>query len=351
MTRLRLILFGGLLPALLPAAAAQPAPVKAHNALVHAVAVSPDGRTVATAGFDNDIKIWDSAADGSLKEKTVLKGHTGPVYCVAFHPKEPLLVSGSQDKTAKVWSLADGKVLAEYKGHTDIVHSVAFAPDGRAVASGGTGDKSVKLWNPTDGKDLKPLGTHAGSVYQVAFSPDGKYLASASADKVVKIWDVAAGKEFKQLKGHEEAVYGVVFAGDDDTVVTVSMDRTIRVWSIKAVKDIKEEKKEPPKKDDKKDDKKDPPAPVRNPKDYGEMKLLGPTSDDPFAVAWDPGTKTLAVCGYSGLVTTWAIDGDKPKFSRAIKNPAYTIAFTAGGRAVLTGHDNGTLVVTPLAAK
>ena len=79
MTRLKLVLFAAALPALLPSAAAQPAPIKAHTALVHGLAVSPDGKTVATAGFDNSIKLWEIAPDGTLKEKKELKGHTGPV--------------------------------------------------------------------------------------------------------------------------------------------------------------------------------------------------------------------------------------------------------------------------------
>ncbi|MBA4063997.1 MAG: hypothetical protein C0501_09850 [Isosphaera sp.] len=368
MRLLPLALFAAALPAVLPAAAAQPAPVKAHTALVHAVAVSPDGKTVATGGFDNVIKLWDVAPDGTLKEKKELKGHTGPVYALVFHPKDAVLVSGSQDKTAKVWSLADGKVTAEFKGHTDIVHGLAFAPDGKAVASGSV-DKSVKLWSPADGKELKALGAHGGSVYAVAFSPDGKALVSASADKLAKVWDVAGGKELKQLVGHEDAVTAVTFAGDADTVVTASTDRTIRVWSVKAVKEVpkKDEKKEPPKdvkKDDKKDpkdkkdDKKEPPKkddkkeePKRDAKAAGEVKLLGPTADDPFAVAWSPEAKALAVCSYSGLVTVWKLDGDKPTFTRAVKNPGYCVAFGKDGKVVLTGHDNGTVAVTPVGGK
>jgi WD40 repeat protein len=78
------------------------------------------------------------------------------------------------------------------------------------------------------------------------------------------------------------------------------------------------------------------------------VRRLGPTTDDPYALAWSPGAKTLAVCGYSGQVTAWALDGDKPTFTRAIKNPGYCIVFTPDGKAVLTGHDNGTVAVTPL---
>jgi WD40 repeat protein len=68
-------------------------------------------------------------------------------------------------------------------------------------------------------------------------------------------------------------------------------------------------------------------------------------------LAWDPKTKTLAVCGYSGLITTWALDNPKPTFTKAIKSPGYCIAFTTDGKGVLTGHDNGTVVLTRLGEK
>jgi WD40 repeat protein len=320
MTRLKIALFVLFASAILPATAAQPGqPVKAHTALVHAIAVSPDGKLVATGGFDNVVKVWDLAPDGTLKEKKALTGHTGPVYGVAFHPKDPVLVSVSQDKTGRIWSLSDGKTTFELKGHTDIVDAVAISPDGKLIATGaGPADKSVKLWNTADGKELKALGTHGGSVYSVAFSPDGKTLASASADMLVKTWDVAAQKELKQLKGHEQAVTAVLFAGDPNVIVSASMDRSIRVWNATEAK---------------------------------ETKKLGPTTDDPYALAWWQPSKTLAVCGYSGQVTTYALDDPKPKFVKPIKSPGYCIAFSGDGKAVLTGHDNGTVAFTVLGAK
>ena len=371
MNRCRLPLFILGVAALMPAAiTAQPAPVKAHAALVHCVAVSPDGKTLATAGFDNAVKLWDIAADGTIKEKKVLTGHTGPVYAVAFHPTDPkVLVSASQDKTARIWDIAEGKMKLELKGHTDIVDTIAFSPDGKSLATAGA-DKAVKLWNPADGKELKSLGVHDGSVYAVAFSPDSKLLASAGAgkDNLVKVWDVKEQKELTQLKGHEQPVTAVVFA-DNDVIVTASMDRTIRMWTMKDAakldasvpKDTKEPKKdvkEPPK--DKKDakevpkDKKDvkePPKEVAPFKDPKELKKLGPTTDDPYALAWSPATKTAAVCGYSGQITVWGLNADKPTFTKAIKSPGYCIAFTADGKSVFTGHDNGTVAVTPIAGK
>ncbi|AWM36839.1 WD domain, G-beta repeat [Gemmata obscuriglobus] len=357
--RVALFLFG--LISVLPPVAAQPAPVRAHTALVHAVTVSPDGKTLATAGFDNVVKLWGVGPDGTLTERKVaLTGHVGPVYAVAFHPTDTKLVAtASQDKTAKIWDLTDGKSKVELKGHTDIVDAVAFSPDGKTLATAGA-DKTVRLWNPTDGKELKNLGAHDGSVYSLAFSPDGKLLASAGAgkDNLVKVWDVKGQKEFTQLKGHEQPVTAVTFAGND-VIVTASMDRTIRTWSTKDVAEPKKDVPEPKKdtKELKKDgkDKKDTKEPkdakepkeVKEYKDPKELKKFGPTADDPYAIAWSEKTKTLAVCGYSGQITLWGLNSDKPTLTKAIKSPGYCIAFTADGTGVFTGHDNGTVAFTP----
>lgn len=315
MIRVRFAFFFLGLAAVLPrTAVAQPAPVKAHAALVHAVAVSPNGKTLATAGFDNAVKLWDIAPDGSLKEKTVLTGHTGPVYAIAFHPTDAkLIATASQDKTARLWDLTNGKSKLELKGHADIVDAIAFSPDGKTLATAGA-DKAVKLWNQTDGKELKNLGAHDGSVYTLAFSPDGKTLASAGAgkDSVIKLWDVKDQKEIKQIKGHEQPVTAVTFT-DNKVLVSASMDRTIRTWNVADAK---------------------------------EIKKFGPTSDDPYSIAWSEKTKTLAVGGYSGQITLWTLDSDKPKITKAIKSPGYCVAFALDGTGVFTGHDNGTVAFT-----
>src|SRR5205085_7685615 len=94
------------------------------------------------------------------------------------HPGGAILASGSLDQTIRLWNVADGKLIREIKGHTDIVDSIAFNKDGKLLASGSS-DKTIRVWNPDDGKEVKNLGAQAGTVYTVAFSPDGKWLASA----------------------------------------------------------------------------------------------------------------------------------------------------------------------------
>ena len=96
------------------------------------------------------------------------------------------------------------------------------------------------------------------------------------------------------------------------------MDRTIRVWDAAGGK---------------------------------ETRKLGPTPDDPYAVAWSPATRRLGVCGYSGLVSVWTLTDPKPVFTHPVRSPGYCVAFTKDGKALLSGHDNGSVVVTPIRGK
>ena len=306
-----------------------PTGFKGHTDLVHSVAVSPDGKQLATAGFDSLVKLWDMATG---KNTATLTGHTGPVYCVAYRPDGKALASSSQDKTIRLWNLADNKTTQEIKTHTDIVDQIAFSPDGKYLASG-SADKSVRLWNATDGKEVKNLGSHAGSVYSVAFTADSKYLASAGsgptpADNVIKIWDVAGLKEFKTIKG-EQAFTGVTFSLDGKTVIAIGFDRLIRIFNVadgKEVKKIKVEREETHKDGTK-----------------------GPVDYDVFGIAWSRDGKNLATIGYDGTVSVWDVNTGKATFTQRIMSPGYCITFSADGKSIITGHNNQTAVVTMIA--
>lgn len=113
-----------------------------HQKQVNHVCFSPDGLLLASAGFDNLIKLW-SAADGAFL--WTLKGHVGPVYQVAFSADSRLLVSASKDTTIKVWDVRTGKLKEDLPGHQDQVFAVDWSPDGERVGSGGQ-DKQVRVW-------------------------------------------------------------------------------------------------------------------------------------------------------------------------------------------------------------
>jgi hypothetical protein len=164
-----------------------------HQAGVRAVALSPDGATLATGGADNIVRLW-RAADGALLRE--LPGHTGWVRCLAFSPDGLTLASGGFDTTARLWRVADGLPLATLAGHTASVLSVAFSPDGAVLATGSV-DTTVGLWRAADpstcdggkcGAPLARLAGHADFVLTVAFSPDGQALASGAVDNTVRRW-------------------------------------------------------------------------------------------------------------------------------------------------------------------
>jgi WD40 repeat protein/serine/threonine protein kinase len=169
-----------------------------HADAATCVAISADGKLIATGSADKTVIVWDEPT-GQVKHK--LAGHKGKVNSVAMTPDGRRIVSASDDGTVKVWDAAAGTLRLELVGHTDKVLAVAISADGERVVSGGT-DKTVKLWDVDKEKALTLEG-HDSEVIIVAIDADGRRIASAERGKSsggftgnsVKLWNMAQGQE------------------------------------------------------------------------------------------------------------------------------------------------------------
>jgi WD40 repeat protein len=176
------------------------------------------------------------AANDNFSLAYSLNGRESSVNSVAISPDGQTLVSGSMDKTIKVWRLSDGKLLRTLSGHRVSVNSVAISPDGQTLVSGSM-DKTIKVWRLSDGKLLHTLSGHRVSVNFVAstpveISPNGQTLVSGSYDKTIKVWRLRDGQLLRTLSGHQDRVLSVAISPDGQTLVSGSKDKTIKVWRV-----------------------------------------------------------------------------------------------------------------------
>ncbi|MEH2287438.1 serine/threonine-protein kinase [Nostoc sp.] len=205
-----------------------------HFQQVNVVVISPDGKLLVSASDDNTIKIWNLA---TRKQIRTLMGHSDSVHALAISADSETLVTGSDDNTIKIWDLATGEQIRTLAGHTFWVRSVAISPDGVILASGSF-DKTIKIWNLTKGYPIRTLEGNSQTVTTVAISPNGRILASAGRDRTIKLWNLATGRELRTLAGHSNTVTSVAFSADSKIVASGSRDRTIKLWNTATGEEI-----------------------------------------------------------------------------------------------------------------
>src|SRR5258706_56009 len=159
-------------------------------------------------------------------------GHAESIWSMCYLPDGTRVVSGSSDKTIRIWDAESGTVIGEpLTGHTGGVNSVAYSPDGRHIISRSS-DCTIRIWDAETGNAVgNPLEGHGDYVLSVAYSPDGRYIISGSYDRTIRIWDAETGTAIgNPLEGHASAVRSVAYSPDGHHIISGSDDRTIRIW-------------------------------------------------------------------------------------------------------------------------
>lgn len=203
--------------------------LRGHADEIEQVIFSPDGRLLATASWDATIRVW-SVSNGALVRELV--GHTRDVYGIAFSPDGRFLLSGSWDQTVKFWHVQSGAVLATLAGHQSFVQGVSFSPVGTCFVTVSC-DGTLRVWD-AESKALRYAVQAGDMLHHVAWSPDGALLAASDVSgRRVYVWRASDGALLHRLEDLPAQVSGLAFRPDGRLLATTSLDGTVGLYGVR----------------------------------------------------------------------------------------------------------------------
>jgi WD40 repeat protein len=281
--------------------------LRGHTSYVYPVVFSPDGRWIASGGWDNMIRLWD-ARTGEACAAPLDNGDL--VKTLAFSPDGSRLVSARQDRL-QVWEVATRRRLKELQVPAPNILAVAFRPDGATLAAlDGSGGATV--FDAATGVVVARLRLGAGhDTKALAYSPDCRWLAGAGADpKTACLLDAHTYEPSAQFPGHEGVIRSVTFSPDSRRLASCSDDRTVRVWQI----------------------------------DSGACLVLGGHTDEVFAVAFHPDGRRLASAGRDRAVWLWdLVRGEEVARLQGHTTYVWSLAFSPDGATLASGSGDFTV--------
>jgi WD40 repeat protein len=280
---------------------------------VRTASFSRDGKLIVTASDDRTARIWD-AATGELK---LVLLHERDVRSAAFNRDGSRVVTGSFDSKAALWDARTGRRVAELRGHAGPIRGVAFDEEGKRVVTA-SDDTTARVWDAEKGQKLLVLQGHEHVVRSAAFSLDGKRIVTASEDSTARLWDADSGRPTLVLKGHDKIVRSAAFSPDGKLVVTASDDKTARLWNAES----------------------------------GEVvQVLRGHTAPVLSAAFSPDGKRLMTASEDATIRLWDVaSGQELSLLRGHAGPVSSAAFSRDGKLIVTAGTDQTARVWRLEA-
>ncbi|MYF57412.1 T9SS type A sorting domain-containing protein [Candidatus Poribacteria bacterium] len=225
---------------------------------------------------------------------------------VAFSPDGQALAGSGPDNIVRLWDVHTGVEKRRFIGHTREVPSVVFSPDSQIMASGSY-DNTVRLWDMHTGVEIHRLTGHTSGIIKVVFSPDGKMLASSSYDTTVRLWDIHTGDERHSLIGHTSQVDTVIFSPDGQTLASASLD--VRLWDVQTG--------------------------IEKHTFTGHTHRVN-------SIDFSPDGQTIASCSFDEIIYLWDVESGIEK-RRFIGHEGWvlSLSFSPDGQTLASGSDDG----------
>lgn len=272
------------------------------------------GTVIFLAQHKNEMSTLNSTAtaNGQGALLYTYRGHSDLLWTVAWSPNGKYIASAGTDRTVQVWNATDGSHMYTYTGHNDTVYGVVWSHDSTQLASASY-DKTVQVWHALDGTYPQIYTGHTSWAWSVSWSPDGGRIASGGGDRTVQIWRVADASHIYTYKGHSGFVHAVAWSPDSRYIASASTDQTVQIWDAGSGITY-----------------------------YTDQ----PYNTLPLAVAWSPDSSRIAAGHEDKTVQVWdALNGAHRYTYYGHSDFVYSTAWSPNGKYIASSGDDQTVHV------